>query len=63
MSNVHNSKSKITGDSLLFNGIFLYNKIPDTLKGLIMKKFKPEIKNYIYNNLPHDKIVNSGDYG
>jgi len=47
----------------MFNGIFLYNKILDTLKILNMKKFKTEIKNYIYYNLPHDKIVNNGDYG
>ena len=63
VGNIYNSKSKITGDSLMFNGIFLYNKIPDTLKILNMKKFKTEIKNYIYYNLPHDKIVNNGDYG
>ena len=61
--NVHISKSRITGDSLLFNGIFIYNKIPELFKSYNMKKFKTEIKHYILNKLPHDKIVNNGDYG
>ena len=61
--NIVNSKSKITGDSLLFNGIFLYNKIPDYIKTLNIKKFKIEIKKYIYEKLQHNKIINKGDYG
>ena len=32
VSNVHNSKSKITGDSLLFNGIFCIIKYRTHLK-------------------------------
>ena len=30
--NIYKSKSIITGNSLLFNGIFIYNKIPDIFK-------------------------------
>ena len=63
VGNIVKSKSKITGDSLLFNGIFLYNKIPDNIKTLNINKFKIEIKKYIYEKLPHDKIINKGDYG
>ena len=40
VSNIVKSKSKITGDSLLFNGIFLYNKIPDYIKTLNIKNLK-----------------------
>ena len=45
VSNIVKSKSKITGDSLLFNGIFLYNKIPDYIKTPNINKFKIDIKN------------------
>ena len=61
--NIYSSKSSITGSSLLFNGIFIYNKIPDNFKSLNIKKFKTEIKQYIYDKLPHDNIVCIGDYG
>ena len=63
VSNIVKSKSNITGNSLLFNGIFLYNKIPEYIKTLNINKFKIEIKKYIYEKLPHDKIINKGDYG
>ena len=57
------SKSNITLDSLFFNGVYLYNKIPDILKTKNIKPFKSEIKHYIRNILPHDKIITKKDYG
>ena len=45
-------RSNIMSDSLLFNGIYLYNKILDYIKTKNIKQFKSEIKLYINNKLP-----------
>ena len=58
--NKFKSKSNIKSDSLLFNGIYLYNKIPDYIKTKNIKQCKSEIKLYIINKLPHDKIIAKG---
>ena len=61
--NKYKCKSNITSDSLLFNGIYLYNKIPDYIKTKNLKQFKSEIKSYIINKLTHNKITTKRDYG
>ena len=62
IANVHNSTSAITANSLLFKGILLYNKINYNLKTLNIKQFKKEIKHYIKEKLPPDRIVGQSDY-
>ena len=62
VSNINKSKSSITGNSLLFKGILLYNKLDPRYKVLNISKFKKEIKLYIKEKLPPDRIVGPSDY-
>ena len=56
------ANSKITREQLLEKGLLLYKKIPDIIKTYGIKKFKREIKYYIRENLPPDKIIKQCDY-
>ena len=56
------ANSKITREQLMEKGLLLYKKIPDVFKTYGVKKFKREIKDYICENLPPDKIIKQCDY-
>ena len=58
----YDPKSKITREGLFSKGLLLYKKIPDIFKTYNMSKFKKEIKFYIKENLPPDRIKKHVDY-
>ena len=58
----YKSLNEKINSTTLYKGIFLYNKIPESIKTLNMKKFKGAIKNYIYKNMPLDRINTYKDY-
>ena len=55
-------KTKNTREGLLAKGLFIYKKIPDIYKTYNIKKFKNEIKKYIKEKLPPDKMIKYNDY-
>ena len=61
-STKHKAISKITRDNLFSRGLLYYKKIPDILKTYNIKKFKREVKIYIKENLPPDKLKIHTDY-
>ena len=58
----YDPKSKITKEGLFSKGLLFYKKIPDIFKTYNMSKFKKEIKSYIKENLPPDRIKKHVDY-
>ena len=58
----YDPKSKITREGLFSKGLLLYKKIPDIFKTYNLSKFKKEIKFYIKENLPPDRIMKHLDY-
>ena len=63
ISNKYKSKTKITGDSLLHKGVFIYSKIPDYMKLSRGKKFNSNLKLEIPKKFPNNRIVLPTDYG
>ena len=61
--NVHMSKSSITSNSLLHKGLFIYSRVPDSMKMKNGKIFKKMIKNMVPNSFPPNRIILQSDYG
>ena len=62
ISNKDKSKTKITGDLLLYKRIFLYSKIPDYMKIIKGNKFKSNFRIEIPKRFPNNRMVLLTDY-
>ena len=63
IKNKDKNKTKILGDSLLHKGIFIYSKIPDSIKLFKGLKFKNKMKIEIPKRFPNNRMVLLTDYG